>query len=464
MNDPKSKLEYVGKIKSVEGQIVEIELDGQIIPQISEILTSEENTAVKLEVYAYSETTLYCLSLSEINKIYRNMPIFTTGSPILIPVGSSTLGRVMNLFGDDEDGKGPITGNARLPIYSNAPPFNTLENVPQVLETGIKVIDFVAPFLRGGKIGFIGGAGVGKTVLITELIHNITKGLKGVAVFAGVGERAREGHELYKTLEQSKTISNISMIFGQMGENATIRFRVVNAAATLGEYFRDQEKKDVLFFIDNIYRFVQAGNEVSTVLGHIPSEQGYQSTLQSELGNVQERLVSTVNGSITSIQTVYVPSDDLSDAGVAGIVTYFDSIITLSRSVAQLGLYPAVDLLESSSSVLTSAHLIGNDHFQLITEFQQVLTRYKELQRIVAILGESELSTQDQLIFNRAKKLTNYLTQPLFVTESQTGKEGKYVSRQNTIEDIKVILSGQVDKVPPEKFLYIGTLSEAKII
>jgi F-type H+/Na+-transporting ATPase subunit beta len=259
-------------------------------------------------------------------------------------------------------------------------------------------------------------------------------------------------------------LPKITLIFGQMGENAAIRFRIANAAATIGEYFRDEEKKNVLFFIDNIYRFVQAGNEVSTVIGNIPSEQGYQPALQTELGSIQERLVSTINGSITSIQTVYVPSDDMADAGVAGIISYFDSSITLSRSVAQLGLYPAVDLLQSTSSLISSPTLIGQDHYLLITQFQQVMARYRELQRIVAILGESELSVDDQQVFGRAKKLINYLTQPLFVTAVQTGKKGQYVPRQTTINDIKLILTGKLDNIPPEKFLYIGSLQQAQLI
>lgn len=455
---------YVGKVKSVSGQIVKIAAEGSTLPNIGEILTNKQDPSVQLEVYSYADTDVFCLSLTDVSKIYRNMPIQNTTSQLTIPVGSVTLGRVMNLFGEEEDGKGPIKSAIKLPIYDRAPGFNVLKRSTELLDTGIKVIDFVAPFIRGGKIGLIGGAGVGKTVLINELLRNIAGNSNAVGVFAGVGERVREGHELYQELEKSKILPKISLIFGQMGENPAIRFRVASAAATLGEYFRDEEKKDVLFFIDNIYRFVQAGNELATLLGQIPSEQGYQSTLQAELGNIQERLISTVNGSITTMQTVYIPSDDLSDAGVAAIMSYLDSTITLSRAVSQLGLYPAVDLLQSSSSVLSSPAIIGKDHYSLITSFQQILTRYNQLQRIVAILGESELSPGDQMIYGRAKKLVNYMTQPLFVTESQTGKKGQYVDRQTTINDIKVILSGQVDKIDGEKFLYIGSLKSAKLI
>lgn len=455
---------YVGKVKSVSGQIVKIAVEGSVLPGLAEILTNQKDPGIQLEVYSYADMDVFCLSLTDVSRIYRNMPIHNTTSQLTIPVGLPTLGRVMNLFGQEEDGKGPIKSAVKLPIYDRAPTFNVLKSTTELLNTGIKVIDFVAPFVKGGKIGLIGGAGVGKTVLINELLRNIVSSSNSVGVFAGVGERVREGHELYEELEKSKILPKISLIFGQMGENPAIRFRVASAAATLGEYFRDEEKKDVLFFIDNIYRFVQAGNELATLLGQIPSEQGYQSTLQTELASIQERLISTVNGSITTMQTVYIPSDDLSDAGVASIMSYLDSTITLSRAVSQLGLYPAVDLLQSSSSVLASPAIIGKDHYDLVTNFQQILTRYNQLQRIVAILGEAELSAQDQQIYGRAKRLVNYMTQPLFVTESQTGKKGQYVERLTTINDIKIILSGQVDKVDAEKFLYIGSLKSAKLI
>ncbi len=454
----------VGRIKSILGQIIKIDPENTAPPNLGDILTSREDPSVQLEVYSYSDNEIYCLALTDITKIYRNMEIYNTGTQLTIPVGDVTLGRVMNLFGEDEDAKGPIKSSVRMPIYDRAPTFNTLAPQTQILETGIKVIDFVAPFLRGGKVGLIGGAGVGKTVLITELIHNITQKANGVSVFAGIGERIREGHELYKNQEETKTLPKIAMIYGQMGENAAIRFRVASAAATLGEYFRDEDKKDVLFFIDNIYRFVQAGNELATLLGQIPSEQGYQSTLQAELGNIQERLVSTVNGSITTIQTVYIPSDDLSDAGVSGIMSYLDSSITLSRAVSQLGLYPAVDLQQSFSGILANPAVVGKDHHFLVTQFQQLTSKYNELQRIVAILGESELSAGDQIAYNRAKKLINYMTQPLFVTEQQSGRKGQYVPRQNTINDIKIILSGKLDNIPSEKFLYIGDLKSGKLI
>jgi F-type H+/Na+-transporting ATPase subunit beta len=456
--------DYIGKVKSIVGQTVIVEAESDDLPRINEILTSFEDVNLKLEVQSFSENAINCLCLSDITKIYRNMPIHTTNSTLTVPVGSTTLGRLMNLFGEPEDNKGPIVSKVKMPIYDKAPSYSMVKSSPQIIETGIKVIDFVAPFFKGGKIALVGGAGVGKTVLITEIIHNVTGQTNTVSVFAGIGERAREGHELYKSLESSKTLEKITLIFGQMGENPAIRFRIASAAATIGEYFRDEEQKDVLFFIDNIYRFAQAGNELSTQLGNIPSEQGYQSTLQSELGSVQERIISTLNGSITSVQTVYIPADDLTDAGVAGILSYIDSIITLSRASAQLGLYPAVDLLQSSSSILSNQMLIGKDHYRLITAFQKTISRYEQLQRIVAILGESELSEEDRSMFTRAKKLINYMTQPLFVTESQTGKKGVFVKRQDTLHDIDLIINGSMDKVPEEKFLYIGSLRDAKLV
>ena len=455
---------FVGKIKSISGQIIKIEIQSDVLPELGELLTTKEDPTVRLEVYSYDGSIINTLSVSDVGKTHRNVSVFTTHNPLLVPVGNKTLGRVMNLFGEDEDGKGKILGDQYLPIYSKTPTFNLLKGSTQVLETGIKVIDFVTPFLKGGKIGFIGGAGVGKTVLISELIHNITNSTQGVAVFAGIGERTREGHELAENLAVSKVLDKVALIFGQMGENAVIRFRVANAAATIAEYFRDIERKDVLFFIDNIYRFVQAGNEVSTLLGTIPSEQGYQATLQTELGNLEERLVSTISGSITSIQTVYVPSDDLTDPGVSSLISYLDAIVTLSRSVAQSGIYPAVDLLQSTSSILSVTSIIGEQHHQLNAQFQQLISRFNQLSRIVAILGTAELSAKDQVTFGRAKRLMNYLTQPFFVTQDQTGRKGVVVSKKDTLNDIQMILQGRLDNTPEEKFLYIGSLQQGGLI
>lgn len=456
--------DYIGRIKSVKGQIVTVGIETDQLPELAEVLTTKEDPGVKMEVYSFSEDSVHCLSLTDTTKLSRHMSILSTRKSISVPVGSKTLGRAMNLFGEDEDGKGAIIGDDNLPIYAKSPTFNVLKSQTEILETGIKVIDFVSPFLKGGKVGFVGGAGVGKTVLISEFIRSITQNNKGVSVFAGIGERLREGQELLEQLEKTKVLPNITLILGEMGANAAIRFRVASAAATIAEYYRDVEKKDVLFFIDNIYRFVQAGNEVSTLLGNIPAEQGYQPTLQTELANLEERLVSTVNASITSIQTVYVPSDDITDPGVYSLISYLDAVVVLSRSVAQLGIYPAVDLLASSSSLLSMSTLIGEDHYQLITQFRQTLNRYNQLSRIAAILGTSELTPADQQIMARAKRLTNYLTQPFFVTETQTGRKGVSVPRAQTLKDIRLILEGKLDNTPEEAFLNIGSLKDAKLI
>ncbi len=455
---------FVGRIKSIQGQIVRVDIETETPPEITEILVCKEDPDVRLEVYAYTQNSILCLSLSQNYKIFRNMPLYTTKHPILFPVGNEVLGRVLNLYGDPQDNKGALNAKQKLSIYGKPPPLSTLKHDTTIQQTGIKALDFLAPFLKGSKIGLIGGAGVGKTVLITEIIHNITKEHQGVSVFAGIGERIREGQELVKSLDEAKVLANIAVILGEMSENAAIRFRVANAATTLAEYFRDNEKKDVLLFFDNIYRFVQAGSELANLIGTIPSELGYQASLQTELGSIEERLVPTINGAITSIQAIYVPSDDFSDPGVASVMSYLDAVVALSRNVAQLGLYPSVDLLKTSSALLSSPVYIGEEHYHLITRFQQVIARYNELSRISAILGESELSAEDQITFKRARKLTNYMTQPFFVTESQTGKKGAYVAREQIIADVKTILSGQIDALPDEKLLYIGSLKDGGLV
>lgn len=453
----------IGHIKSVKGQIAEVQIESKDLPSLLEILTCPEDPEVKLEVFYQSEDIASCLILSDSNKLYRGMLLIGSGSQFNIPASSSVLGRVINLFGEPQDGKEALPPGKALPIYSKTPPLSTIKDTREILKTGIKAIDFLAPFVKGGRIGFVGGAGVGKTILMTELIHNITTHEKdrGVSVFAGVGERIREGQELHQRMVELKAMGNIVMVLGQMNENAAVRFRVALAAATLAEYFRDEQKTDVLFFLDNMFRFVQAGNEVATLLSTIPSEQAYQATMQTEVSSLEDRLVSTVNGSITSIQAVYVPSDEITDAGVNTIMSFLDSAVVLSRSIAQMGLYPPVDINQSSSSTL-SKMLIGEDHFQVLTRFQELLERYNKLAHIVAIVGESELSTEDRVLFTRIKKVINYLTQPFFVTETQTGRKGVYVSKDATISDIRDILSGKLDNIPPENFLYIGTVKDIK--
>lgn len=450
----------VGKIKSVKGQIAEVQIESAELPTMLEILTCPEDEEVRLEVFYQSEDISSCLILSSHSKLYRGMLLIGTGSELRIPASDALLGKVINLFGEIQDGS-KLTSPSHFSIYSKAPPLNTLKGGFEILESGIKALDFLTPFMKGGRIGFIGGAGVGKTILMTELIHNITAKNHGVSVFAGVGERIREGQELYQRLVESKVMEKTVMVLGQMNENAAIRFRIALAAVAVAEYFRDEQKKDVLFFIDNMFRFVQAGNEVSTLLSTIPSEQAYQATMQSEVGSLEDRLVSTENGSITSIQTVYVPSDEITDAGVNTVISFLDAAVVLSRSIAQMGIYPPIDITQSSSSTL-SKKLIGEEHFIVLTRFQELLERYNKLSHIVSIVGESELATADRLLFDRIKKVINYLTQPFFVTEAHTGRKGVYVSKDNTVNDIKVILMGKLDNVPAEKLLYIGSLADIK--
>ncbi len=450
-----------GRIAAVKSQVAEVSWDSDQYPELLELLTSSTDPSVKLEVFSQSEDTVYCLILSDPNKLWRGMEIVGTESKLKIPAGDGLLGRIINLFGEPQDGKGQIQPSTYMPIYSKTTPLSTLKSSFQLLETGIKAIDFLTPLPKGGKIGFIGGAGVGKTILMTEILHNITKYHKGVSVFAGVGERIREGQELFQRLESSDVLKSTALVIGQMNENAAIRFRVALAAAAMAEYFRDLEKKDVLFFIDNMFRFLQAGNEVAAVLGEIPSEQGYQATLQSEISSLQDRLISNDNGSITSIQTIYAPSDEIGDPAVNAITAFLDTAVVLSRAVAQTGIYPPLDLFQSSSSTLSKT-LLGEEHFETLTMFQKLLDNYDKLSHIVSIVGEAELSAEDRLLYNRTKKIINYLTQPFFSTEMQTGRNGIYVPRNTTVKDIKVILSGKLDGVPTENFLYLGSLADLK--
>lgn len=454
---------FIGKIKSVKGQIVEVGHDGSVLPSLFEILTSPEKPEIKLETYAFSDhNSIYCLSLTSRVWLYRGLDIVSTGKPLTIPVGKNILGRVINLFGEPQDGLGELAGVRLVPIHSEAPTYNLIKASIELIETGIKQIDFFTPLIKGGKIGFIGGAGVGKTVLMTELLRNITFSHSGVSVFGGIGERIREGKELLEALKKSGVIDKIALVFGQMNENAAVRFRVASAAATVSEYFRDVEKLDVLLFVDNIFRFVQAGNEVSTLLGAIPSELGYQATLESEIAKFENRLVTTENASITSIQAVYVPADEFSDPAVTTIMSQLDSVLVLSRDIASRGFYPPIDVLRSSSTVINK-RIIGSVHYETVTHALELLHQHEKLSRFVAIIGEMELSVADQILFKRGQKLKNYMTQPFYTTEVQTGRKGAWVSREKTIRDVGNILSGKYDQAPPEKFLYIGSADEAGI-
>ena len=459
-----------GTILSIKGQIATVTTEGDLFTALAEILIRPDAPHVLLEVFLLSKKEILCQILSNPDKLYRGMKITGTGSNLKIPVGKSVLGRVIDLFGNAKDDLGPIKKDVQTSIYSKAPSLNIVKNTYQILETGIKALDFLTPIQKGGKIGFIGGAGVGKTILLTELMHNITlrqgqgESEKNIySVFAGVGERIREGQELLQRLNETKVLPKTVLVVGQMNENAAVRFRVAQAAVAQAEYFRDVLKTDVLFFIDNMFRFVQAGAEVATLLGTIPSEQAYQATLQTEISTFEDRLIPTENGTITSFQNVYVPADEITDAGVVAVSSFLDASVVLSRSVAQKGIYPPIDLFQSSSSTLSQA-LLGEAHFKALTQFQQLLDNYNRLSHIVAIVGEEELSAENRILYNRTKKIINYLTQPFFVTEKQTGRKGVIVPRNTTIKDIEVILSGSLDNIPTDKFLYIGSLVDAKII
>lgn len=458
-----------GYVTSVNGQVATVQIESDTYPALFEILKSAEDPSVILEVFSTSKKDVFCQILSKNDSLYRGMKVYSTGTNLKVPAGKRMLGRVTNLFGSPVDNAGPIAKGEDTSIYGLAPTLNIIKSIYSVLETGIKAIDFLTPLSKGGKVGFIGGAGVGKTILLTELMRNITlkqaqnKDAKEVySVFAGVGERIREGQELFQRLKSSKVLPKTVLILGQMNENASIRYRVALAAVAQAEYFRDQLKSDVLFFIDNVYRFVQAGAEVATLLGTIPSEQAYQATLQTEISTLEDRLAPTQNGTITSFQNVYVPADEITDAGVNAVMPFLDTSIVLSRSVAQKGIYPPIDLFQSSSSTISKAFL-GEAHFKALTEFQKLLENLNSLSHIVAIVGEEELSPENRILYGRTKKIINYLTQPFFMTEKQTGKKGVIVDRMTTINDIIMILSGKLDNIPAEKFMYIGSLKDAGI-
>ncbi len=455
------KLTFEGIIVSVKGQIAQVESTGGGLPGLNEALVSPEELSVCMEVFFQEKQYVSCLILSDPDKLYRGMKISGTNSQLSIPETAELLGRAVDLFGNPLDGGKPFPAGKRKSIYAKTPSIATIATNSKVLETGIKAIDFLTPILDGGKTGFVGGAGVGKTILITELLHNITLRHNGVSVFAGVGERIREGQELYQRLFETRVLPSTAIVLGNMNENAGVRFRVALAAASIAEYFRDVHKKNVLMFIDNMFRFVQAGNELATLLGTLPSEQGYQATMLTELSQLEDRLVSTVNASITSVQTVYVPADEVNDPAVTAITSFFDTAIVLSRTVAQHNLYPPIDLSASSTSALKRA-IIGNEHYDVAIQFQKMLSEYNSLAHIVAIVGESELSAQDRLLYQRTKKVINFLTQPFFMTEAQSGKPGVYVSRAQAVADIRMIISGKLDAVPEEKFLYVGNIKDIK--
>ena len=450
-----------GKICKVCGDIVEVEfLEGKLF--LREILVLEEDPTKKLEVIASKKGGKFlCLALSDSENFARGMKVKRTEKVLKVPVGEELLGRAIDALGNPIDDLGEIKTKEERGIYQHSPPYLETELTKEILETGIKAVDFFAPLVRGGKLGIFGGAGLGKTVLLSELMYNLLLKKEGVLVFAGIGERIREGAELYEILKKMGVLNSSVLVFGQMNESAAIRFKVGFTAATIAEHFRDNLKKEVFFFADNIYRFLQAGSELSTILGHLPSEGGYQATLESEIGQLEERLVATKSASITSVQAIYVPADDLTDPGVQATFPYFDSIAIFSREVYQEGRYPAIDALSCSSS-LVNPKILGKEHYFALLEARKVLERQKELQRIVDLLGEAELSFEDRILYHRAKKILNFMTQDFFVVADQTGRKGKYVKREKTIEGVKRILEGEFDGVPDESFLFIGSLEDLK--
>jgi len=450
-----------GKVVSVKGQIIEVEFLEEK-PRIYDVLLLQDDPSVKMEVYTSATPhSFFCLALTNVTKMHHGSIVVSTGQPIKVPVGKELLGRVIDTLGEPQDGLGEIKAKEERPIIAKDVSFAESTIPKSILETGIKVVDFFTPIVKGGKVGLFGGAGVGKTVLISEIIHNlvILNPEKNVSVFTGVGERTREGEELFATLIESKVMQGVSLIYGSMGENPAIRFRTAFTGVTLAEYYRDEMGKDVLFFIDNIFRFAQSGYELSTLMNAIPSEGGYQSTLTSEMASFHERLVSTHKNSITTFEAIYVPADDLTDSGVQAIFPYLDSGIILSRAVYQEGRFPAIDILSSTSSAL-NPDTVGDTHYQVALDAQALLKKATSLERIVSLIGESELSADDQTAYRRARMLQNYMTQNFTVVEQQTEKKGTYVSVKDTVADVLAILSGGVDMLKPEDLLFIGTLKE----
>ncbi len=450
-----------GKIISVKGQVIEAEFLEEK-PRIYDVLILKDDPEVKMEAYtSASPNSFYCLALTSVTKLHYGSIVTDTGQPIKVPVGPEMLGRVINTMGDPLDGLGKLTAKESRPITAKDVSFSQVNIPREVLETGIKAIDFFTPIVKGGKVGLFGGAGVGKTVILSEIIHNVVilHPESNVSVFTGVGERTREGEELYSTLKESKVMQGVTLIYGSMGENPALRFRTAFTGVTLAEYFRDTVGKDVLFFIDNIFRFAQSGYELSTLMNAIPSEGGYQATLTSEMASFHERLVSTLTNAITTFEAIYVPADDLTDSGVQAVFPYLDSGIILSRNVYQEGRFPAVDILASTSSAL-NPDTVGEEHYETAVEAQALLKKAMSLDRIVSLIGESELSSEDQVIYKRAKMLKNYMTQSFTVVEMQTERKGVHVPIKDSVTDVKAILAGKVDQLQPENLLFIGTLKD----
>lgn len=450
-----------GIINQIIGPVIDIKFAPEDLPELLTAITIEhEGKNIVAEVSQHiGDDVVRCIALSSTDGLTRGMEAVNTGAPISVPVGNEVLGRMFNVIGETIDEKGPVNTDMRASIHREAPKFEEQDTTAQIFETGIKVIDLIAPYTRGGKVGLFGGAGVGKTVLIQELINNIAKEHGGISVFAGVGERTREGNDLYYEMIESGVIDKTAMVFGQMNEPPGARMRVALTGLTMAEHFRDQEGQDVLLFIDNIYRFTQAGSEVSALLGRVPSAVGYQPTLATEMGALQERITSTKKGSITSVQAVYVPADDLTDPAPATTFAHLDATTVLSRSISSLGIYPAVDPLESTSRIMDPL-ILGEEHYNTARGVQEVLQRYKDLQDIIAILGMDELSDEDKLVVNRARKIQRFLSQPFSVAEQFTGTPGKYLPLKETIRGFREILEGKHDQIPESMFLMAGGIDE----
>ena len=456
-----SRMEYKGKIVKISGPVIDVRFEDNAVPPINSLLTVIEY-GKHAEVAAHLENGLVrAIALEATEGLRCNLAVTSDGKGIEVPVGDGVIGRVVDVLGRPIDEKGPIKADHYLPIHRNAPRLSEQKPATELLETGIKVIDLLVPYAKGGKIGLFGGAGVGKTVLIMEMIHNIAVNHGGYSVFTGVGERSREGNELIHDMENSGVIDKSILAFGQMNEPSGSRMRVAMTGLTMAEYLRDEKNQDVLLFIDNIYRFVQAGNEVSALLGRLPSAVGYQPTLAQELGSIEERIASTDKGSITSVQAVYVPADDLTDPAPATIFTHLDATTVLSRSIAEQGIYPAVDPLESSSRVL-EPEIVGEKHYSVARRVQECLQRYDDLKDIIAILGMEELSADDRLTVYRARKIQNFLSQPMSVAKAYTGAEGRFVPLSNTIEGFRQIVDGEADDIPELAFSMVGNIEEAR--
>jgi len=454
----------IGKITQIIGAVLDVSFANSELPEINDALeiTRDNGERLVVEVAQHlGDDTVRCIAMGPTDGLVRGMDVLATGAPISVPVGEATLGRIFNVLGDAIDEQPAPEGVEKMPIHRKAPAFEEQATSTEMLETGIKVVDLLCPYQKGGKIGLFGGAGVGKTVLIQELIHNIATEHGGYSVFTGVGERTREGNDLYYEMKESGVIDKTCMVFGQMNEPPGARMRVGLTGLTMAEYFRDKGGKDVLLFIDNIFRFTQAGSEVSALLGRMPSAVGYQPTLQTEMGALQERITSTKNGSITSVQAVYVPADDLTDPAPATTFAHLDATTVLERSIAELGIYPAVDPLGSTSRIL-DPRIVGQEHFEVARGVQEILQKYKELQDIIAILGMDELSEEDKLVVNRARKIQRFLSQPFFVAGQFTGLEGKYVPIAETVRGFKEILEGKHDDIPESYFLNAGTIDEVR--